>query len=47
MLSTAKEEAPIESSPVVRDISFLAQRVDTYYRERAVNPVTGGHILKG
>lgn len=47
MLSTVKEEAPFESSPAVRDVSFLAQRVDTYYRERAVNPVTGGHILKG
>jgi CAI-1 autoinducer synthase len=30
-----------------REIPFLAERVERYYRERAVNPVTGGHILKG
>jgi len=47
MHSTVEEAAPFESSPAACDVSFLAQRVDTYYRERAVNPVTGGHILKG
>jgi CAI-1 autoinducer synthase len=37
------------SSPVQQALqpAFLRQRVDTYFRERAVNPVTGGHILKG
>ena len=27
--------------------NFLSNRVDVYYRERAVNPVVGGHPLKG
>jgi CAI-1 autoinducer synthase len=42
----AKVMQPSTSSDP-REIPFLAERVERYYRERAVNPVTGGHILKG
>jgi len=41
------ESAEPQSTPAPREIPFLAQRVERYYRERAVNPVTGGHILQG
>ena len=43
-LSQAMERS---TSAEPREIPFLAERVERYYRERAVNPVTGGHILKG
>lgn len=35
------------SSNAQAEPAFLRERVDTYYRERAVNAVIGGHILKG
>ncbi len=35
------------SSEPQAEPAFLRERVDAYYRERAVNPVTGSHILKG
>jgi len=48
--ATASATAPASTAPV-RDEhavpSFVTSRVDTYFRERAVNPVTGTHILKG
>ena len=46
MQTLAKLMEPSTSSDP-REIPFLAERVERYYRERAVNPVTGGHILKG
>ena len=46
MQTLAKPMEPSTSSEP-REIPFLAERVERYYRERAVNPVTGGHILKG
>ncbi|MBI3994150.1 MAG: quorum-sensing autoinducer CAI-1 synthase [Candidatus Lambdaproteobacteria bacterium] len=33
--------------PVAQEPDFLSRRVEAYYRERAVNPVVGGHPLKG
>mgnify|MGYP002630504850 CR=1 FL=1 len=47
MLDNALREESFSSSPDNVEIAFLAQRVERYYRERAVNPVTGGHMLKG
>lgn len=47
MLASALPEQLPPSSPAAAEVPFLAQRVERYYRERAVNPVTGGHILKG
>lgn len=47
MLASALPEELPPSSPAAAEVPFLAQRVERYYRERAVNPVTGGHILKG
>jgi CAI-1 autoinducer synthase len=47
MLGNALQEESVPSSLTAGEIPFLAQRVERYYRERAVNPVTGGHILKG
>lgn len=46
MQTLAKLMEPTTSSEP-REIPFLAERVERYYRERAVNPVTGSHILKG
>lgn len=44
----AKQLFAVSSPPEPQgDPAFLRERVDAYYRERAVNPVTGGHILKG
>jgi CAI-1 autoinducer synthase len=40
--------APLRPAPHAGAVpSFVSSRVDTYFRERAVNPVTGTHILKG
>jgi len=47
MLTNALQDESQSSSLAAAEIPFLAQRVERYYRERAVNAVTGGHILKG
>ncbi|MDX1376552.1 MAG: alpha-hydroxyketone-type quorum-sensing autoinducer synthase [Burkholderiales bacterium] len=47
MLSSALQDDSQPSPLDAAEIPFLAERVERYYRERAVNPVTGGHILKG
>lgn len=44
---TSRVQEDTKPASATREIPFLAQRVERYYRERAVNPVTGGHILKG
>jgi CAI-1 autoinducer synthase len=47
MLAALKSETVPAMPAAAREAAFLAQRVDAYYRERAVNARTGGHILKG
>ena len=47
MLAAKQLFAALSSSKFQAEPAFLRERVDTYYRERAVNSVTGGHILKG
>jgi CAI-1 autoinducer synthase len=47
MLAAKQLFALASSSKPQAEPAFLRERVDTYYRERAVNAVTGGHILKG
>jgi len=46
-VQTLAKPMELSTSSEPREIPFLAERVERYYRERAVNPVTGGHILKG